>query len=82
VLRHLLRIWLPVFVALAVAGCKPPEESLQKAIVGAVLIDGTGGPPVSNSVVIVAGSRIRAIGNRANMPIPAGVEKIDRKSVV
>ena len=58
-------------------GCKPPEESLQKAIIGAVLIDGSGGPPLSNSVVIVAGSRIRAIGNRANMPIPAGVEKID-----
>jgi imidazolonepropionase-like amidohydrolase len=42
-----------------------------------VLIDGTGGPPVSDSVVVVAGSRIRAVGNRASMPIPAGVEKID-----
>ena len=63
--------------ALCLSGCKPPEESVQKAIIGAVLIDGTGGPPVSNSVVIVAGNRIRAIGNRANMPIPAGVEKID-----
>ena len=42
-----------------------------------MLIDGTGGPPISNSVVIVAGTRIRAIGNRANMPIPAGVEKIN-----
>src|SRR5579872_1154083 len=31
---------------------------------------------MSDSVVIVAGSRIRAVGNRANMPIPAGVEKI------
>jgi imidazolonepropionase-like amidohydrolase len=58
-------------------GCKPPEESVQKAIIGAVLIDGTGGPPVSDSVVIVAGSRIRAVGNRANMPIPAGLEKIN-----
>ena len=62
---------------MSVTACKPPEESLQKAIIGAVLIDGTGGPPLSNSVVIVAGSRIRAIGNRTNMPIPAGVEKID-----
>ena len=42
-----------------------------------MLVDGAGGPPVSNSVVIVAGSRIRAVGTRANMPIPAGVEKID-----
>ena len=68
---------LSLLTALLLAGCKPPEESIQKAIIGAVLIDGTGGPPLSNSVVIVAGSRIRAVGNRTNMPIPAGVEKIN-----
>jgi imidazolonepropionase-like amidohydrolase len=71
------RTFLPVLAAILASGCKPPEESVQKAIIGAVLIDGTGGPPVSDSVVIVAGPRIRAVGNRANMPIPAGVEKID-----
>jgi imidazolonepropionase-like amidohydrolase len=76
VFPHSLRLFL-VLDLLFLFGCKPPEESLQKAIIGAVLIDGSGGPPLSNSVVIVAGSRIRAIGNRANMPIPAGVEKID-----
>ena len=72
-----MKICASALIALVFAGCKPPEESLQKAIIGAVLIDGTGGPPVSDSVVIVAGPRIRAIGNRANTPIPAGVEKID-----
>ncbi len=72
-----LRICLPAVAVLCSFACKPPEESLQKAIIGAVLIDGSGGPPLSNSVVIVAGDRIRAVGNRANMPIPAGVEKIN-----
>jgi imidazolonepropionase-like amidohydrolase len=76
VLDARLKIPFLVLTALFVDGCKPPEESIQKAIIGAVLIDGTGGPPISDSVVIVAGSRIRAVGNRANMPIPAGVEKI------
>ncbi len=76
-LSRALKHGLPLLTALLLAGCKPPEESVQKAIIGAVLIDGTGGPPLSNSVVIVAGSRIRAVGNRANMPIPAGVEKIN-----
>ena len=71
------RLKVLVVAALCMFGCKPPEESQQKAIIGAVLIDGTGGPPLSDSVVIVAGSRIRAVGNRANMPIPAGVEKIN-----
>ncbi len=74
---RLPNIWLLALAALCLPACKPPEESIQKAIIGAVLIDGAGGPPISNSVVIVAGTRIRAIGNRANMPIPAGVEKID-----
>jgi imidazolonepropionase-like amidohydrolase len=77
VLSRSLKHGLPLLAALLLAGCKPPEESVQKAIIGALLIDGTGGPPLSNSVVIVAGSRIRAVGNRANMPIPAGVEKIN-----
>ena len=71
------RLKLLVLAALCLSACKPPEESQQKAIIGAVLIDGAGGPPKSDSVVVVAGSRIRAVGNRANMPIPAGVEKIN-----
>jgi imidazolonepropionase-like amidohydrolase len=75
--HHPFKKWLPPLAVFLLFGCKPPEESVQKAIIGAVLIDGTGGPPLSNSVVIIAGSRIRAIGTRANMPIPAGIDKID-----
>jgi imidazolonepropionase-like amidohydrolase len=62
---------------LALTACKPSEESNAKAIIGAVLIDGQGGPPISDSVVVVSGSRIRAAGLRANVPIPAGSEKIN-----
>ena len=48
-----------------------------KAIIGAVLIDGQAGPPVSNSVVVVAGDRIRAAGAASTVPIPAEADKID-----
>jgi len=48
-----------------------------KAIIGAVLIDGRGGPPVSNSVVVVAEGRIRAAGPASVVPIPAEADKID-----
>lgn len=44
---------------------------------GAVLLDSTGGPPISDSVVTIEGSRIRAVGARANLPVPASAEKID-----
>ena len=65
------------FALLSFCACKPSEESHMKAIIGAVLIDGQGGPPVSNSVVVVAGDRIRAAGPSSAVPIPAEADKID-----
>jgi imidazolonepropionase-like amidohydrolase len=65
------------FALLSLCACKPSEESHMKAIIGAVLIDGQGGPPVSNSVVVVAEDRIRAAGSSSAVPIPAEADKID-----
>jgi imidazolonepropionase-like amidohydrolase len=65
------------FALLSLCACKPSEESHMKAIIGAVLIDGQGGPPVSNSVVVVAQNRIRAAGPSSLVPIPAEADKID-----
>lgn len=58
--------------------CKPDEdESHMKAIVGAVLIDGAGGPPLSDCAVVTSGERIREVGARAAVSIPEQAEKID-----
>ena len=62
---------------LCLSACKPAEEGRAKAIIGAVLIDGAGGPPVTDSVVIVSGGLIRAAGARSNIPIPAEADKIN-----
>jgi len=62
-------------LALALAGCAPPETKL-KAIIGATLIDGTGSPPISDAVIVTDGPRIRAAGPRSAVPVPAGSEKI------
>jgi imidazolonepropionase-like amidohydrolase len=47
------------------------------AIVGATLIDGTGGPARPDSVVVVQGDRIEAAGSRAQVAIPKGLRIID-----
>ena len=57
--------------------CAPAPESHSKAFLGAVLIDGTGGPPLSNSIVLTAADRIRSAGPRSSIPIPAEADKID-----
>src|SRR5581483_2908549 len=71
-------------VAALLSACAPPPESHSKAFLGAVLIDGEGGPPLSNSIVVTADGRIRAVGARSAIPIPAEADKIDGsgKSIV
>ncbi len=48
-----------------------------KVIIGAVLMDGLGGPPLSGSVVVISGNRIRAAGAASAIPIPAEADKVD-----
>ncbi len=47
------------------------------ALVGAQLIDATGGAPVADSVVVVRDGRIESAGPRDTTPVPDGAETLD-----
>lgn len=47
------------------------------AIVGGRLIDGYGGAPIHDSVILVAGNRIIAVGTQNDIEIPVGIDVID-----
>ena len=51
------------------------------AIVGATLIDGRGGPPISNSVVVVRGDKIVNVGPWRDTGIPADVQVFDARGL-
>ena len=46
---------------------------------GGRLIDGTGRPPIENSVIVIQAGRFKAVGGRGEVSIPAGAEVIDVK---
>ena len=48
-----------------------------KAITGAMMIDGSGGAPVANAVVLIDDGEITAVGTTQAVQIPEGVEVID-----
>ncbi len=66
-----------VLLALFAAACRSDREQPLKVIVGGVLFDGTGAKPVYDSVIVIAGKRIRNVGTRAMTPIPQDSERID-----
>ncbi|HEV8632017.1 MAG TPA: amidohydrolase family protein [Thermoanaerobaculia bacterium] len=54
----------------------PATPARITALVGGRLIDGYGGPPLLDSVVLIAGERITAVGRRGELAIPDGAEVI------
>ena len=49
------------------------------AVVGGTLIDGNGGAPIADAVVLIDGARIAAVGPRGAVRIPAGAQQIDAR---
>lgn len=54
-----------------------PGSTHVVAITGATLIDGHGGQPVPDAVVLIRGERIIAVGRRNSVRVPAGAEIVE-----
>jgi imidazolonepropionase-like amidohydrolase len=52
-----------------------------KALVGGTLIDGYGGRPLPNSVVLIEGERITSVGQVGSLAVPAGAEAISTEGM-
>ncbi len=50
----------------------PPLHSGTFALVGATVVDATGGPPIADATVLIRGGRIAGVGPRASVAVPAG----------
>jgi hypothetical protein len=54
------------------------QAAVQTLVVqGGTLIDGTGNPPVENSVIVIEGERFKAVGKAGEVHIPPNTETID-----
>ncbi|MGF1558694.1 MAG: amidohydrolase family protein [Flavobacteriaceae bacterium] len=69
-----ITLFLPILVLLV--NIASSQEKNIKALVGGTLIDGFGSDPIKNSVIIIEGEKIKAVGTMDNTPIPQGAEII------
>jgi imidazolonepropionase-like amidohydrolase len=72
----LARVQVALLAATAMV-CAAADGPPIKAFVGARIVDGTGKPAIEHGVVVVEGGRIREVGPRDRVRVPAGAEKID-----
>jgi imidazolonepropionase-like amidohydrolase len=52
-----------------------------KALVGGTLIDGYGGSPIQNSVILIEGDKIIGVGTKTTVDIPVGAEIISTEGM-
>jgi imidazolonepropionase-like amidohydrolase len=65
-----------LLAAVVLAGAGGAAQQRTLVLEGATLIDGTGRPPVPDAVVVIEGTRIRAVGSRGQVAYPANAQVI------
>jgi len=69
-------------LALFAAEVPTPAQSRPiKALVGGTLIDGYGSKPITNSVILIEGERIKAVGQVGTLAIPKGADIISTEGM-
>lgn len=74
-----LHVGTTLAFVLALAGCSkflPPKDQVI-ALTGATLIDGAGGDPKSDALIIIRNGHIEAVARVNDIPIPNGAEQIN-----
>ncbi len=71
----------PALLALLIVATLPVFAADQKALVGGRLIDGFGHRPLANSVILVDGDTIEAVGTVESLAVPAGYEVISTEGM-
>jgi imidazolonepropionase-like amidohydrolase len=67
--------------SLTIFACTCVRAQSVKALIGGTLIDGFGGLPIRNSVILVEDDRITAVGTQGEIAIPEGAEVISTEGM-
>ncbi len=79
--RFSMKKLIAATLLVAAGALAPMTQAAAQALViqGGLLIDGTGRPPIDNSVIVIEGDRFRAVGHSGEVTIPPGAQIIDAR---
>lgn len=79
-MKRRISILIVAILSLCASLCFAQQKSV-KALVGGTLIDGLGSKPIRNSVILIEGERILAIGQVDTLKVPEGAEVISTEGM-
>jgi hypothetical protein len=68
---------LAILAFLPLAGCQKQDNVRFKVLIGATTIVAPGAQPIPDSIVVIAGSKIRSVGIRKDVPVPQFSDRTD-----
>jgi len=69
------------YLALLICTSSFGQQNNLKALVGGTLIDGFGSTPIKNSVIIIEGEKIKAVGTIETLSVPQNAEVISTEGM-
>ncbi len=70
-----------IFLILLLTFPSYAQTSKMKALVGGTLIDGYGGKPIPNSVILIEGERVKTVGTIGTLAVPSDAEIISTEGM-
>jgi imidazolonepropionase-like amidohydrolase len=74
---HMRKLFLPLLFIVSALN----SSAQVTALVGGTLIDGFGSKPMSNSIILIEGEKIKAVGQVGSLAIPAGAKIISTEGM-
>ena len=71
------RILVTFLAFLLLAACQKKPDFTVKVLIGATTIPAADEPRIEDSVVIISGKKIRAVGARKDVPVPQASDRTD-----
>jgi hypothetical protein len=62
---------------LLLGACQKPDKVRLKVLIGGTTVVAPGAQPIPDSIVIIAGTKVQAVGMRKDIPVPQASDRTD-----
>jgi hypothetical protein len=75
--QFMRKLHLTLLAILMLSACQKQDAVRLKVLIGATAVVAPGATPIEDSIIVIAGSKIRSVGMRKDIPVPQASDRTD-----